>query len=87
MRWLLMVFLAGPFFTTAADYNVLKYNAKGDGITKDTKAVQQAIDACTKNGGGRVIIPAGKKVLIGTIYLKDFVTLVHREWGDVVGQS
>lgn len=64
----------------ATDFNVIDYGAKADGITKDTKAVQAAIDACTKNGGGKVIIPAGKTVMIGTIYMKDFVTL-HIENG------
>ncbi|AWG22652.1 glycoside hydrolase [Flavobacterium faecale] len=59
----------------AKDYNVLTFGAKGDGETIDTQAVQRAIDLCSGEGGGRVIIPAGKKVMIGTIYLKDFVTL------------
>ncbi|MBU3024282.1 glycoside hydrolase family 28 protein [Zobellia galactanivorans] len=64
----------------ATDFNVLDYGAKADGVTVDTRAVQDAIDACTKNGGGRVLIPAGKTVVTGTIYLKDFVTL-HIENG------
>lgn len=59
----------------AKDYNVLNYGAKADGVTLDTQAVQKAIDLCSSEGGGRVIVPAGKKVMIGTIYLKDFVTL------------
>lgn len=67
----------------AKDYNVLDYGAKGDGVTKDTKAVQLAIDTAAKNGGGKVIIPAGKKVVIGTIFLKDFITL-HIENGAVL---
>ncbi|WP_298369531.1 glycosyl hydrolase family 28 protein [uncultured Lutibacter sp.] len=67
----------------ATDFNVIDYGAKADGVTKDTKAVQAAIDACTKNGGGKVIIPAGKTVMIGTIYMKDFVTL-HIENGAVL---
>lgn len=64
----------------SSTFNVLDFGAKADGLTKDTKAVQNAIDACTKNGGGKVIIPAGKTVVVGTIYLKDFVTL-HLENG------
>ncbi|NJB83438.1 glycoside hydrolase family 28 protein [Wenyingzhuangia aestuarii] len=66
------------FFQTtlfAQTFNVIDFGAKADGITRDTKAVQNAIDACTKNGGGTVVIPSGKTVVIGTIYLKDFVTL------------
>ncbi len=62
------------------DFNVLDYGAKGDGITLDTKAVQKAIDLAHLNHGGKVIIPSGKTVLIGTIYLKDYVTL-HIENG------
>lgn len=70
----------------AKDFNVTDYGAKADGITLDTKAVQDAIDACTQNGGGKVIIPGGKTVLVGTIYLKDFVTL-HVENGAVLKGS
>jgi hypothetical protein len=43
-------------------YNVTDsaYGAKGDGTTDDTTAVQGAITACGKNGGGVVYLPAGK---------------------------
>ncbi|UZO82299.1 glycosyl hydrolase family 28 protein [Aquimarina sp. ERC-38] len=68
---------------SATTYNVLDFGAKGDGITLDTEAVQKAIDACTSQGGGKVVIPSGKTVLVGTIYLKDFVTL-HIENGAVL---
>lgn len=44
--------------------NVLDFGAKGDGSTKDTKAIQRAIDA-----GGMVFLPAGT-YLSGTLYLK-----------------
>ncbi|MFY0687477.1 MAG: right-handed parallel beta-helix repeat-containing protein [Cyclobacteriaceae bacterium] len=59
----------------ANTYNVIDFGAKADGKTLDTKAVQAAIDACMANGGGKVLIPAGKTVVIGTIYIKDYVTL------------
>ena len=57
----------------AKEYNVLDFGAKADGVTLDTKAVQKAIDVCSKEGGGTVLIPSGKTVVIGTIYMKDFV--------------
>jgi len=79
MKSILLLFLI-PLQIWATDYNVLDFGAKADETTVDTKSVQSAIDACTKNGGGRVIIPSGKTVMIGTIYLKDFVTL-HIENG------
>ncbi|TXG38616.1 glycoside hydrolase family 28 protein [Seonamhaeicola maritimus] len=80
---LILVAVIFHSYAFATDFNVLNYGAKADGVTKDTKAVQAAIDACTKNGGGNVIIPAGKTVVIGTIYLKDFVTL-YLENGSVL---
>lgn len=56
-------------------YNVIDFGAVGDGHTKDTQAVQLAINTCSENGGGTVYIPPGRKVVIGTIYMKDYVTL------------
>lgn len=44
---------------TSYDFNVKAYGAKGDGIADDTDAIQAAIDACCKAGGGTVFIPNG----------------------------
>lgn len=55
-------------------FNVRQYGATGDGTTKDTRSIQQAIDACAAAGGGRVIVPAGR-YLSGTVYLKSHVEL------------
>ena len=55
-------------------YNVRDFGAKGDGTTLDTAALQSAIDACTKDQGGTVLVPAGVFV-IGTVELKSNVTL------------
>ncbi|RTE54011.1 glycoside hydrolase family 28 protein [Arenibacter aquaticus] len=82
-RLILVILIYLPLSLLAKDFNVLDYGAKGDGTTLDTRAVQSAIDACTQNGGGRVLIPSGTTVLIGTIYLKDYVTL-HVENGAVL---
>ncbi len=55
--------------------NVKKYGAKGDGTTKDTAAVQKAVDDCTAGkGGGTVEVPEGTFV-IAPISLKSNMTL------------
>lgn len=65
-----------PFcgWSGVATYDVRMYGAAGDGVTKDTKAVQSAIDAAARSGGGTVRIGGGK-YLTGSIYLKSNVTL------------
>lgn len=55
-------------------YDVRDYGAKGDGVTKDTAAIQRAIDAAEAAGGGTVEVPAGR-YLTGSIFLKDDITL------------
>ncbi|MBO7721759.1 MAG: right-handed parallel beta-helix repeat-containing protein [Kiritimatiellae bacterium] len=65
------VFAAAP--AAAEDgrvFDVADYGAKGDGSTKDTAAIQAAIDAAEKTGGGEVYLGAGRYVS-GSIYLKD----------------
>ena len=58
----------------AATLSVADFGAKGDGLTKDTAAIQSAIDAAAKEGGGEVVFPSGT-YLSGSIYLKDDITL------------
>lgn len=59
---------------TAATCDVRTFGAKGDGVSKDTAAIQGAIDACEKKGGGTVQLPAGTYVS-APIVLKSNITL------------
>ncbi len=67
-------------------YNVRDFGAKGDGNTLDTAAVQAAIDACNKDQGGTVLVPAGVFV-IGTIEMKSNVTLHIAQSGKLLGSD
>ncbi|WP_176013438.1 glycoside hydrolase family 28 protein [Victivallis sp. Marseille-Q1083] len=62
------------YHTSSAAYPVRRYGASGDGVTPDTAAIQQAIDRCHADGGGRVILDRGT-FLSGTLYLKSNVFL------------
>jgi polygalacturonase len=63
---------AGP--TRGGTFSVRDFGAKGDGSTKETAALQQAIDRCWAMGGGEVLIPAGK-YLTGALALRSNTTL------------
>jgi len=51
------------------EYLVKDYGAVADGITDDAASIQAAIDACSENGGGRVVVSSGN-YLCSTIVLK-----------------
>ncbi len=70
------LFLAAYSFSSAVagDYNIVGFGAVADGKTKNTGAIQKAIDTCHTRGGGRVVVPAGK-FLTGSLRLKSHVEL------------
>lgn len=65
-------------------FNIIDYGAVGDGITLNTRAVQRAIDDCSKKEGGTVVFPDGWFVL-STVYLKSNVSIEFSENTVVLG--
>ena len=66
------------------DYDITKFGAKPEATAaQNQKAIQKAIDKCSKKGGGRVIVPTGKTFKTGAISLKSHVNL-HVEEGAVL---
>jgi polygalacturonase len=66
--------------------NVLDLGAKGDGKTLDTPFIQKAINACSANGGGQVLLPPGKTFLTGSLTLRSNVDL-HLATGSILKGS
>jgi polygalacturonase len=62
-----------PTFKKDSFY-ITKYGAKPDGLTLNTVSISKAIDECSKNGGGVVVIPTGFW-MTGPIVLKSNVNL------------
>ncbi|MHC4070426.1 MAG: glycoside hydrolase family 28 protein [Planctomycetota bacterium] len=55
------------------DFVVTDYGALGDGVTDCNPAFKKAIAACTKAGGGRVVVPKGVFLTNGPIHLDNNV--------------
>ncbi len=72
-----LLLLVSPVF--AVDYDITAFGAKARENFLNTECIQKAIDLCSEEGGGRVVIPRGTFVS-GTIELKNGVTL-HLEHG------
>ena len=64
------------------DENIVAYGAVADGRTMNTNAIESAITAAAKAGGGRVVVPAGTW-LTGPVRLQSNINL-HLEKGAVL---
>ena len=77
IKTLLTLFLAWMAVAVSAQniYDILTFGAKGDGVTDDAVAIQKAIDCCSAEGGGVVLLPRNHVFLSGPVELKSNVEL------------
>src|SRR4051812_9636120 len=74
MPLLFMTPLAATAQTAPTRIEISQADAVGDGATVNTQAIQKAIDQLADNGGGTIVVPAGR-FLTGAIFLKPGVNL------------
>ncbi len=59
----------------SATYNIATLGGVNDGESDNTEIIQQAIDRCSAEGGGVVLLDGGGEYLSRTLYMKSYVTL------------
>ncbi len=64
-------------------YNILDFGGKSGGVFDNTQVFKKAIQKCTNNGGGIVLVPAGK-YFTGPIHLDNNVNLHLAEGSEIV---
>ena len=62
-------------FGQSDNYDVMDFGAAGNGSTDDAAAIQRAVDKCSAEGGGRVLLPRNHTFMAGPIELKSDVEL------------
>ena len=65
------------------NYPITDFGAKADGGYDNTKAFKDAIQTCSKNGGGIVLVPSGK-YFTGPIQLESNVNLHLEEGAEIL---
>lgn len=83
---LLLTFTLLNLSLSAKDYNVKSYGAVSDGKTLTHDAFNKAIEDAVKDGGGRVIVPAGE-YLCGSIRMKSNVELHFNDGAKIIAAS
>ena len=72
--------------TAQQEMSVSQWNVKGDGVTLNTRQLQQAIDELSRKGGGRLCFPSGC-YLTGSLRLRSGVELHLEPGATLLGSS
>ncbi|GLZ36359.1 glycoside hydrolase [Lentzea sp. NBRC 105346] len=68
-------------------FHVSSFGAVADGVTNTAPAVNSAVDAAHRAGGGVVTFDAGTYLLAGTVHLKSNVTIEVKAGSTIVGSK
>jgi hypothetical protein len=84
---LLLVFcLHGNAQKTGIFYDVKASGAKGDGVTSDTRIINQLIEDAARGGGGTIYFPAGN-YLLGSVHLRNNICLYIEQGATLVAST
>lgn len=95
-KWLFALLILGTAVFAedeSGSWNAKKYGAVGDGVADDGPAIQLALDAAAKAGGGVAFLPAGKYRIAESLSIPAGVTLTgiweaphhsDQTWGTVL---
>lgn len=67
-------------------FDIREFGAIGDGATLNTQAINEAVEACARAGGGVVYVPPGR-YLTGTVRLQSHVTLELESGARLLGSE
>lgn len=85
--FIILIFIAGCTSRQKDGvYNIVDFGAKGDSAKINTDAIQKAINLCSEQGGGKVLIPPGK-YLTGSVFMKSNVELHVSKGATLLGSA
>jgi len=70
---------ANPPSTAAKVFNIRDFGAKGNGTSLDTEAVQKTIEAASAAGGGTVLVPNGKYLIMPIVLTSNINLKIAKE--------